>query len=140
MNKRSTHITLAVAFLLLGVLVYYYFKKDVLVYESYLGIKKSTDIIGVSKLTNSNWLNKLIANWLPDLCWETSFLLMISSIWGSWKLVPTILKVATFLVIVGSEVLQGLGYIPGTGDMMDILVYFIGFTIFTKVFSKRIIN
>jgi hypothetical protein len=140
MNKRAIHIILAIAFLLLGVLVYYYFKKEVLVYESYLGIKKSTDIIGVSKLTNSNWLNKLIANWLPDLCWETSFLLMISSIWGSWKLVPTILKVATFLVIVGSEVLQGLGYIPGTGDMMDILVYFIGFTIFTKVFSKRIIN
>ena len=102
-----------------------------------MGIKKSTGIIGVSKLTNSNWLTGSIANWLPDLCWEISFLFMLTAIWGSWKLVPNILKVATLLVIIGSEVLQGIGYLPGTGDMMDLLVYFIGFTIFTLVYSNK---
>jgi len=137
MNNRATHIILAIAFLLLGVLVYYYFKKDVLVYESYWGIKNSSDIVGISKLTNSNWLTGSIANWLPDLCWEISFLLMLSAIWGNWQGVPKILKFATLLVIVGSEILQGLGYLPGTGDLMDILVYFIGFTIFIMLHSKE---
>ena len=136
MNKRATHIILAIAFLLLGVLVYYYFKKDVLVYESYLGIKKSTDIVAESKLINANWITRSIANWLPDLCWEVSFLLMLSAIWGNWQEVPKILKFATLLVIIGSEVLQGLGFLPGTGDLMDILVYFIGFTIFILLHSK----
>lgn len=138
MNKRVIHIILALAFLLIGVTVYYYFKKEVLVYESYLGIKKSTDIVAKSKLINANWLTGSIANWLPDLCWEISFLLMLTAIWGSWKLVPNILKVATLLVIIGSEVLQGLGYLPGTGDLMDILVYFIGFTIFILLHSKQL--
>jgi hypothetical protein len=137
MNKRATHIILAIAFLLLGVLVYYYFKKDVLVYESYLGIKNSSDMVGISKLKNSNWLTGSIANWLPDLCWEVSFLLMLSAIWGNWQGVPKILKFATLLVIVGSEILQGMGYLPGTGDLMDILVYFIGFTIFILLHSKQ---
>jgi len=137
MNKRAIHIILAIAFLLLGVLVYYYFKKDVLVYESYLGIKKSTDIVALSKLINANWLTGSIANWLPDLSWEISFLLMLTAIWGNWQEVPKILKFSTLLVIIGSEVLQGLGYLPGTGDLMDILVYFIGFTIFILLHSKQ---
>jgi hypothetical protein len=134
MNKRAIHIILAIAFLLLGVLVYYYFKKDVLVYESYLGIKKSTVIVAESKLINANWLTGSIANWLPDLCWEISFLFMLSAIWGHWQLVPNSMKLLTLAVIMGTELVQMLGWLPGTGDIKDILVYFIGFSIFTLLF------
>jgi len=62
---------------------------------------------------------------------------MLTAIWGNWQEVPKILKFATLLVIIGSEVLQGMGYLPGTGDLMDILVYFIGFTIFILLHSKQ---
>ena len=105
--------------------VYYFFKKDVLVYESFIGIKKS-NIQGYS-----------FANWLPDLCWETSFLFMLSAIWGNWRLVPLSIKLATLSVIIGTELLQMQGLLPGIGDIKDILVYFIGFSIFTLLFLTK---
>lgn len=138
MNKRISYIILSVAFLLIGVIVYYYCRNEVLVYESYLGINKSKGIVSDPKLVNANWLTKSIANWLPDLCWEISFLYMLTAVWGSWKQVPILLKLATLIVILGSELLQAIGIIPGTGDILDLLVYFIGFTIFTLVYSNKL--
>lgn len=138
MNKRVNHIILATAFLLIGVVVYYFFRNEVLVYESYLGINKSKGIVSDPKLLNANWLSKSISNWLPDLCWELSFLYMLSAVWGGWTQVPKLLKLTTLLVILGSELLQALGILPGTGDILDILVYFIGFTIFTLVYSNKL--
>ena len=137
MNKRLPHILLAAAFLLIGVVVYYYCRNEALEYESFLGLKKTTGIDGDSRLINANWLSKSIANWLPDLCWELSFLYMLTAVWGGWTQVPKLLKLTTLLVILGSEVLQRMGKIPGTGDILDILVYFIGFTIFTIVYSNK---
>ena len=122
MNKRLLYFLLSILCLLIGVGVYYFFKKDILVYESFIGLKKST-IQGYS-----------FANWLPDLCWEISFLFMLSAIWGNWRLVPLSIKLATLLVIIGTELFQILGWLPGTGDIKDILVYFIGFSIFTLLF------
>ena len=94
-------------------------------YESFIGIKKS-NIQGYS-----------FANWLPDLCWEISFLFMLSAIWGNWRLVPISIKMITLALIVGTELLQMLGLLPGTGDIKDILVYFIGFSIFTLLFLTK---
>ena len=138
MNKRISYIILSLAFLLIGVIVYYYCRNEVLVYESYLGINKSKGIVGDSRLINTNWLSKSISNWLPDLCWEISFLYMLTAVWGSWKEVPILLKLATLIVILGSELLQAIGIFPGTGDILDLLVYFIGFTIFTLVYSNKL--
>ena len=138
MNKRISYIILSVAFLLIGVIVYYYCRNEVLVYESYLGINKSKGIVSDPKLVNAKWLTKSIANWLPDLCWEISFLYMLTAVWGGWKQVPILLKLVTLIVILGSELLQAIGIIPGTGDILDILVYFIGFTIFTLVYSNKL--
>jgi hypothetical protein len=147
MKKRIIYILLAIGFLLIGVIVYYYFKNDQLVYESFLGIHKSeTGLKNEEALKRFNVAEKSdfvyslthnLANWLPDLCWEISFLYMLTAVWGSWKQVPTLLKIVTLLVIIGSEVLQRLGYLAGTGDIMDILVYFIGFTIFTLLYTKQ---
>ena len=125
MNKRLLYFLLSILCLVIGVGVYYFFKKDILVYEAFIGIKKSN--IGVYSF----------ANWLPDLCWEISFLFMLSSIWGNWRLVPLSIKLATLSVIVGTELVQMLGWLPGTGDIKDILVYFIGFSIFTLLFMER---
>ena len=122
MNKRITYFLLSILCLLLGVVVYYYFKKESLVYETFLGIKKA------------NQQGYPIANWLPDLCWEISFLFMLSTVWGSWKIVPISIKIATLMVILGTELLQMVNLLPGTGDIKDMVVYFIGFTIFTLLF------
>ena len=122
MNKRLLYFLLSILCLVIGVAVYYFFKKDVLVYEAFIGIKKM------------NAEGYSFANWLPDLCWEISFLFMLSAVWGNWQLVPNSIKLATLAVIIGTELVQMLGWIPGTGDIKDILVYFIGFSIFTLLF------
>jgi hypothetical protein len=125
MTQQIRYLILSILCLLLGMVVYYYFKKEDLVYEFYLGIKKT------------NIRSYAIANWLPDLCWEFSFLFMLSALWGNWHLVPNSIKIATFMVIIGSELLQMAGILPGTGDILDIVVYFIGFTIFTLLFLLK---
>ena len=122
MNKRLLYFLLSILCLVIGVGVYYFFKKDVLVYEAFIGIKKM------------NTEGYSFANWLPDLCWEISFLFMLSAVWGNWRLVPNSIKIVTLSLIVGTELLQMLGLLPGTGDIKDILVYFIGFSIFTLLF------
>ena len=122
MNKRLLYFILSILCLVIGAAVYYFFKKDVLVYEAFLGLQKM------------NTEGYSFANWLPDLCWEISFLFMLSAIWGSWQLVPNSIKLATLSVIIGTELFQMLGWLPGTGDIKDILVYFIGFSIFTMLF------
>jgi len=122
MNKRFNYFIFSIIFLLIGVSIYYYFQKDTLVYENYFGIIKN------------NNKQSYLANWLPDLCWELSLLFMLGSFWGNWKLVPKLIKGLTLMVVIGLEILQMNGLIPGTGDIYDILVYFIGFTIFTIIF------
>ena len=122
MNKRLLYFLLSIFCLIIGVGVYYFFKKDVLVYEAFIGIKKM------------NTEGYSFANWLPDLCWEISFLFMLSAVWGNWRLVPNSIKIVTLSLIIGTELLQMLGLLPGTGDIKDILVYFIGFSIFTLLF------
>ena len=125
MNKRLLYFLLSILCLIIGVGVYYFFKKDVLVYEAFIGIKKM------------NTGGYSFANWLPDLCWEISFLFMLSAIWGNWRLVPNSIKIVTLGLIIGTELLQMLGLLPGTGDIKDILVYFIGFSIFTLLFLTK---
>jgi hypothetical protein len=125
MNNRLLYFLLSILCLLIGVGVYYFFKKDILVYESFIGIKKS-NLGGYS-----------FANWLPDLCWEISFLFMLSSVWGNWRLVPISIKIVTLGLIVGTELVQMRRWLPGTGDIKDILVYFIGFSIFTLLFLTK---
>ena len=125
MNKRLLYFLLSILCLVIGVGVYYFFKKDVLVYEAFIGLQK---------------MNKggySFANWLPDLCWEISFLFMLSAVWGNWRLVPNSIKIVTLVLIIGTELLQMLGLFPGTGDIKDILVYFIGFSIFTLLFLTK---
>jgi hypothetical protein len=125
MNKRLLYILLSIISLIIGVGVYYFFKKDLLVYEAFIGIQKmNTGSYG-------------FANWLPDLCWEISFLFMLSSVWGNWRLVPISIKIVTLGLIIGTELLQMRGLLPGTGDIKDILVYFIGFSIFTLLFLTK---
>ena len=125
MNKRLLYLLLSILCLVIGVGVYYFFKKDVLVYEAFIGIKKM------------NTEGYSFANWLPDLCWEISFLFMLSAVWGNWRLVPNSIKIVTLGLIIGTELLQILGWLPGTGDIKDILVYFIGFSIFTLLFLLK---
>jgi LPXTG-motif cell wall-anchored protein len=122
MNKRLLYFLLSILCLVIGVSVYYFFKKDVLVYEAFIGLQKM------------NTMGYSFANWLPDLCWEISFFFMLSAVWGNWRLVPNRIKIVTLSLIIGTELLQMRGQLPGTGDIKDILVYFIGFSIFTLLF------
>ena len=122
MNNRLLYFLLSILCLFIGVGAYYFFKKDILVYEAFIGIKKM------------NIKSYSFTNWLPDLCWEISFLFMLTAIWGHWRLVPISIKIVSLCLILGTELVQMLGLVPGTGDFKDILVYFIGFAIFTLLF------
>ncbi len=125
MNNRLLYFLLSLLCLFIGVGAYYFFKKDILVYEAFIGIKKM------------NIKSYSFTNWLPDLCWEISFLFMLTAIWGHWRLVPISIKIVSLCLILGTELVQMLGLVPGTGDFKDILVYFIGFAIFTLLFSIK---
>lgn len=125
MNKRLYYFIFSIISLLIGTSIYYYFQKDTLVYESILGIVKN------------NNKQSYFTNWLPDLCWEISLLFMLSTIWGNWRQVPNSIKLLTLSLIIGTEILQMQKLLPGTGDIKDILVYFIGFSIFTLLFIKN---
>jgi hypothetical protein len=127
MNKRFYYFIFSVISLLIGTSIYYYFQKDTLVYESYLGIVKNN---------NNNNKQSYLINWLPDLCWEISLLFMLSTVWGNWRQVPNSIKLLTLSLIIGTELLQMQKLLPGTGDIKDILVYFIGFSIFTLLFKN----
>jgi hypothetical protein len=69
----------------------------------------------------------LIRNYLPDSLWAYAFISSILIIWDrainrSWIAI-------VFLAACCFEGLQGLHVIAGTGDIVDIFVYFLSFTI-----------
>ncbi len=69
----------------------------------------------------------LVRNYLPDGLWAYAFLSAILIIWEREVNTPWI--VAVFLTSVGFEILQYGHKIAGTGDIHDIMTYFIAFSI-----------
>jgi hypothetical protein len=84
----------------------------------------------------------LIKNYLPDGLWAYAFISGILVIWG--RVIHMTWIILAFLTAVGYEVLQYLHTIPGTGDIKDVITYFVFFnialllnTFFKTLYFKR---
>jgi len=76
---------------------------------------------------NSLFISALIRNYLPDGLWAYAFISGILLIWDRALHMTWIILV--FLTAIGYEFLQYLHVVPGTGDIKDIITYFLFFTI-----------
>jgi hypothetical protein len=75
----------------------------------------------------TNFIPAPIRNYLPDSLWAYAFISSILIIWDRAIHFGWIFLV--FLVACCFEGLQGIHAIAGTGDITDIIVYFLSFTI-----------
>lgn len=76
---------------------------------------------------NHYLLPTLVRNYLPDCLWAYAFISTILIIWDRQPGLFWIL--AVYLVSAGFEILQYRHWVAGTGDIKDILAYFIIFCI-----------
>jgi hypothetical protein len=96
--------------LLAGEWIYLHGRKSNTVFEAWLHIQKNA--------VSTSW-----SNWLPDYFWCVSLLAAMVLLWKGWSRIPLVWRTGLWVLITGSELLQHLHILPGTGDMTDILIY-----------------
>lgn len=96
--------------LLAGEWLYLYGRKSDSVFEAWLHIKKNAVPL--------SW-----SNWLPDYFWCISLLAAMVLLWKGWARIPMVWKAGLWMLITGSELLQYLDILPGTGDIADVFIY-----------------
>ena len=84
-------------------------------------------LLGVMHYWAGASLPSWVRNYLPDGLWAYAFISCILIIWD--RKINTAWIVAVFLLAVIYEWLQYLHVLAGTGDIRDILTYFVFFTI-----------
>ncbi len=84
-------------------------------------------------LLSKNWL---IYN-LPDGLWLLSYLLAMESIWGGNKRGKWIFCIPVIVFAIMMEFLQFKYYLPGTGDILDIIFYLISIIIFLLIIKLK---
>lgn len=130
------------AALLVGGLIYILFRTSSLKmfawYET-IGLRSLT--IALRKLTFP--FAYKIPEWilfsLPDGLWIFSYVSLMLFIWNNTVSVKNLFWVLIIpLLAIGSEIGQGLGLIPGTFDLADLLLYVLGITLPFLLFTKSI--
>ena len=93
--------------------------------------------IGIYELSNATILNGFFRNYLPDGLWAYSLVSSLLIIWN--RRIKIFWIVLIFIFYIGFEVFQYIKVINGTGDYMDVLIYF-GFSTATLLTNKYFIN
>ena len=114
-NKKYGRLIFVFLPLVVGAITYRLARKQPTIFETWFFNGKQTTG------------NSAIANWLPDYCWSVSFLSAMVLVWNGWNKIPIGWKWMLWLMITGSEWLQYAGLIPGTADIVDVLVYQLSF-------------
>lgn len=87
---------------------------------------------------NTSTLLERVANYLPDALWSYS---LVSLMLIVWKLkIPYSWLIAIMLLFISTELLQFLKFIPGTGDLIDILIYLLSGYLSYLILSSTFIN
>ena len=87
---------------------------------------------------NTSTLLECVANYLPDALWSYS---LVSLMLIVWKLkIPYSWLIAIMLLFISTELLQFLKFIPGTGDLIDILIYLLSGYLSYLILSSTFIN
>ena len=90
------------------------------------------------KVSNFN-IPKIIQNYLPDFLWSFAFFNTLFIIWRENKKMANLYSFASLLISFALEFLQKLGYVNGTFDLNDVVVYFAGY-IFSYNCTKNFIK
>ena len=93
--------------------------------------------IGIYELSNATILNGFFRNYLPDGLWAYSLVSSLLIIWN--RRIKIFWIVLIFIFYIAFEVFQYIKVIDGTGDYMDVLIYF-GFSTATLLTNKYFIN
>ena len=83
--------------------------------------------IGLYRAAGMVALPSLVRNYLPDGLWAYAFLSSILLIWD--RAINIAWIIATFLLAIGYEGAQYEHLIPGTGDIFDVITYFLFFSV-----------
>ena len=121
-----------VASLLAGAVIYLLFRsKNLLgfVLLNRIGVEPWAD--SMRSYTADVWLPDVVVNSLPGGLWALGYILVIDSIFGNQSRSTRIVW-ASFIPLLGvcSEVLQGVGLLPGVFDLWDLVCYALPFIIF----------
>ncbi|WP_133473992.1 hypothetical protein [Sediminibacterium goheungense] len=125
-NKTYTRIAFIVLPLLLGTGIYLKGRKHPVLFETWFYQNKET-----SSLPGSGWI--------PDYLWCVSLWTCFVWIWKGWNQVPMMWKWGLWLLVMFTEPLQWIGWLQGTGDWIDLLMYQLAFfTVYTLHKSELI--
>lgn len=61
--------------------------------------------------------------WIPDYLWCVSLWMAMVLVWDGWQRIPMGWKIGLTLMVSATELFQWLGWIYGTGDWVDVLMY-----------------
>lgn len=127
---------LSIIILLVACYVYVSYRGGDMVLYSLLGIDGNSSLF-IALRQNAKDLPAWVIYNIPDGLWLLSYLLMIEAIWGNekqrkiWFIIPVILF--AFLL----EVLQYIGFFPGTGDVLDMLCYSAAIAVYLGIIKLK---
>lgn len=144
---KLNNFALSVILLTIGTLIYLIKREDSLLVFNWLrefNLDIYIDFIR-HKFSNLEMLNSnFVIYSLPGGLWMMSFALFFNIVWKIEDIQKYIWMFFAMLPAVGSEILQYLGMISGTFDMLDLLAYLTGYLIivvyvytFEKIFSNK---
>jgi hypothetical protein len=93
--------------------------------------------IGIYELSNATVLNGFFRNYLPDGLWAFSLVSSLLIIWN--RRIKIFWIVLIFIFYISFEIFQYIKVINGTGDYIDVLIYF-GFSTIALLTNKYFIT
>ena len=61
--------------------------------------------------------------WIPDYLWGVSLWMAMVVVWNGWERIPMGWKIGIALMVSATELFQWLGWMHGTGDWIDVVMY-----------------
>lgn len=108
--------------LIVGTLIYLRGRKYPVLFETWFYQTKET-----SSLPGSGWI--------PDYLWCVSLWTSLVWLWNGWTKIPIAWKWLIWLMVMSTELFQWKGWIHGTGDWIDLIMYQMAF-ITIYIFQK----
>lgn len=125
MKKRFLHIALCVISLCIGGCIYVFFRPNTYISEFIRSISPITiNFFSNTEIPNINFLKY----YLSDLLWSFSLYCGLNALFTTKK---NLLTNGFLVLLLGAlwELAQHKNIIPGTGDLIDILMYVVGIAI-----------
>ena len=132
-NKRTTLILGCILSIFLGALIYAVFRKETYVSQiilSFADLSKIKDAVGWAEC-------EFVKYYFPDYLWAFSLDCGVLFILNPTSRRATI-SCSALTILFGSlyEILQGVNVIKGTGDIIDVVMYFLAVLIIYLFYKK----